>query len=93
MGNVRLPVIGEMFSGNDIKTITINDRFWTMNLCDSTSCVRVISSEGDLVGRASDESWNPDGVRPVIFLKKGKISDLTFTKGDGTLQNPYWLGN
>ena len=98
--NVGLPVIGEMFSGNDIdigtsssksfvdintiENATVSYDYWTMNAADSSGYVTKVSSGGNLTRAAGAES---SGVRPVIFLK----SNLTFTGGDGTAQKPYTL--
>ena len=96
---VGLPTIGEMFSGNDIdmsssnsKTFvnvstienpTVNSYSWTMNRY-SSSYVRRLNYNGDF----NDASFSyTGGVRPVIFLK----SNLTFTGGKGTAENPYTL--
>ena len=99
--NVGLPTIGEMFSGNDIdlgtsttksfvdisrvENATASSSYWTMNRV-SSSYSRLIFDSGDLDGY-NVEPTRTFGVRPVIFLK----SDLTFTGGDGTAQNPYIL--
>ena len=100
--NVGFPVIGEVFTGNDIdlgseKTFvdidtienpTISDYYWTTSF-SSSDWVRHVNS----VGSADDGNPTGDpaddyyGVRPTIFLK----NNLIFTGGDGTAQNPYTL--
>ncbi len=96
---VGLPTVGEMFSGNDIDMSTsnsktfvnvstienpiVNSYYWTMNRYSSSS-VRYVSSDGGLGSTSPSLSY---GVRPVIFLK----SNLTFTGGKGTAENPYAL--
>ena len=100
-GNVGLPVVGEMFSGNDIdvttspKTFvnvntienpTVSDYFWTMNAYD-TSFARGVYDIGVLsyIGPAT-----AFGVRPVVILNAS--SSLTFASGEGTAENPFMLG-
>ena len=99
--SVGLPTVGEMFSGNDIdlstsntKTFvdvatienpTISNYYWTMNRYD-IYLSRIIGASGIL----NDGSKVLDmkyGVRPVLYLK----SNLQFTGGEGTPQNPYTL--
>ena len=98
--SIGLPVIGEMFSGNDIdlstsssKTFvdvntiensTISTSYWTLNRADNSGYVTIINSNGDTGKLAGAES---SGVRPVIYLK----TSLNFTGGYGTAQNPYTL--
>lgn len=91
--NVGLPVIGEMFSGNDInitKYSFVNidtienptnvDYFWLMNIG-----LRYVTNNGALNGSGlSDPSYQ---VRPVMFLK----NNLTFASGEGTAENPFVL--
>ena len=97
--NVGLPMIGEIFSGNDIDLNTANKKifvdintiendsvasfYWTMNRYDSTS-VRSASYYGNYDNRPLTVSL---GVRPVIFIK----NNLSFAGGNGTAQNPYTL--
>ena len=97
--NVGLPMIGEIFSGNDIDLNTANEKkfvdintiendsvasfYWTMNRYDSTS-VRSASYYGNYDNRPLTVSV---GVRPVIFIK----NNLSFAGGNGTAQNPYTL--
>ena len=97
--NVGLPMIGEIFSGNDIDLNTANEKkfvdintiendsvasfFWTMNRYDSIS-VRSASYYGNYDNRPLTVSV---GVRPVIFIK----NNLSFSGGNGTAQNPYTL--
>lgn len=97
-GDVGLPVIGEMFSGNDIEVTTyskifvnaniienptVSDWFWLMNAF-SDSYPRTISSGGDSYGLGLTAVY---GVRPVLFLK----NNLNFTSGEGTAENPFTL--
>ena len=100
--SVGLPIVGEMFSGNDIdlstsssKTFvdvstienpTITNYYWTMNRY-SSSHVRCVSSSGLM---SYSGPANARGVRAVIYLKSG-TSALTFTGGEGTAQAPYTL--
>ncbi len=97
--NVGLPMIGEIFSGNDIDLNTANKKifvdintiendsvasfYWTMNRYNSTS-VRSASYYGNYDNRPLTVSV---GVRPVIFIK----NNLSFADGNGTAQNPYTL--
>ena len=97
--SVGLPTVGEMFSGNDIdmsrsstKTFvniaTIESPtglyYWMMNRYSSSSQLYV-HYYGALSNSLSlGLSY---GIRPVIFLK----SNLTFTGGKGTAENPYAL--
>ena len=97
--NVGLPMIGEIFSGNDIDLNTANKKtfvdintiendsvasfFWTMNRYNSTS-VRSASYYGNYAYSQLTVSL---GVRPVIFIK----NNLSFSGGNGTAQNPYTL--
>lgn len=99
ISNVGLPTVGELFSSNDITlgypsystiydTSTLEDIsastiFWTMNRC-GTSIICGISGNG-YVGKA--ELSNVLGVRPTLYLK----SNLQFTGGSGTAQDPYTL--
>ena len=96
--SVGLPIVGEMFSANDIdlslsstktfvdsdtiENLTISQDYWTMN--SFLPLVRCISLNGDLY---YFENSYESGVRPVIYLKSG----LTFTSGEGTAQSPYTL--
>ena len=96
--NIGLPIVGEMFSSNDINmgstkifvdvdTIENPDasiNYWTMNR-RSSSNVRFISSDGDL---DSDAASSVFGIRPVIYLK---TENLNLTGGKGTAQMPYEL--
>ena len=92
-----LPMIGEMFSGNDIdistssnkvfvdvNTIenpTLTYRMWLINRKDESS----VLGNYDNNQYASSYSTNNLGVRPTMFLK----NKLAFTSGSGTAQNPY----
>ena len=96
---VGLPTVGEMFSGNDIDMSTSNSKtfvnvstienptvsynYWTMNRYSSSS-VHYVNYNGDMSYNSLSYTY---GVRPVIFLK----SNLTFTGGKGTAENPYTL--
>lgn len=100
-GNVGLPVVGEIFSENDIdisastikyfvnsNTIenpTVSSYYWTMNAFSNIN-VRYVE---DINGYTSNSSNinNSYGVRPVIFLKK----NLNFTSGEGTAEKPFAL--
>ena len=64
--------------------LDIKDSFWLGNRYGSSN-VRYVFSNGDL------RDYSPafaSGVRAVI-----KISDITITKGDGTLENNYQVAN
>ena len=100
--SVGLPIVGEMFSGNDIdlstsssKTFvdvstienpTITNYYWTMNRYSSSS-VRHVIIDGSVSYSSPTLST---GVRAVIYLKSG-ASALTFTGGEGTAEQPYEL--
>ena len=77
--NIGLPVAGEIFTGYLI------DYYWTMNRLDSSD-VRY-GGRGIFSWKGHSRS---SGVRAVVYLKSG-TSALTFTGGEGTLQNPYTL--
>ena len=96
-GNIGLPSVGEMFSGNDIdvttssKTFvdinkilnpTLSNYYWLMNAYRS-SHVRDVSYYGHLSGNSP---WNADGVRATWY-----ISDITITGGNGAPSAPYTL--
>ena len=102
--NYGISVIGEMFTGNDIDLNTSSKRFvdantienallsqtyWTMNAYDS-SRVHNVYYYGSM---NCDDTTTVFGTRPVTFLKMGTNSDLTFTSGNGTANDPYILGN
>ena len=100
--SVGLPIIGEIFSGNDIDLGTSSTKtfvdintienptakalYWLMNRFNS-SYVRYISSNGQMSNNSPTTAY---GVRPVIYLKSGP-SALTFTGGEGTAESPYTL--
>lgn len=100
--NVGFPVIGEMFTGNDIdlgaekifvdvNTIENPDlvtAYWTTSF-SSSDWVRHVNSTGaaNYGNPSGDPTDDYYGVRPTIFLK----NNLIFTGGDGTAQNPYTL--
>ena len=96
-GNIGLPSVGEMFSGNDIdvttssKTFvdtnkilnpTLSNYYWLMNAY-SASTVRNVNSYGDL---NYSSPWITYGVRATWY-----ISDITITGGNGTPSAPYTL--
>lgn len=99
-GTVGLPVVGEMFSGNDIdvskstfknfvnvttiENPTAFDSFWFMNAW-STTYVRNMYSDGNSTG---GNTISLSGLRPTLFLK----NNLKFTSGNGTAEHPYRLG-
>ena len=94
-----LPMIGEMFSGNDIDISTSSNKiFVDVNTIENPS----LTNRSWLINRKSDTNVfgvydnvqyaNANisltlGVRPTLFLKK----DLNFNSGEGTAQNPYTL--
>ena len=71
-------------SGEDYSYLNIKDSFWLGNRYSSSN-LRHVFSTGDL---NNDSLSDASGVRAVI-----KISDLTITKGDGTLASNYQAGN
>lgn len=81
--NIGLPVVGEIFTGY------LSSNYWTMNRNSQTGpiSVRFGYNYGYL---SSNTPSNSNGVRAVVYLKSG-TSALTFTGGEGTLQNPYTL--
>ena len=95
-GNIGLPSVGEMFSGNDIdigstKTFvdatkienpTMSGYYWLMNAYNA-SYVRRVSNYGNL---SNISPSNANGVRATWY-----ISDITITGGNGTANNPYFL--
>ena len=97
--NIGLPMVGDIFSGNDIDLGTelfknfidvksvenpyISNSYWLINRQDATM-VRYINHAG---GMGLDSFNSSFGVRPVIFLK----NTLQFTGGSGTAQDPYTL--
>ncbi len=96
-GNIGLPSVGEMFSGNDIdvttssKTFvdtskilnpTLSSYYWLMNAYSSSS-VRNVNNYGYL--NNSSPSYT-GGVRATWY-----ISDITITGGNGTPSAPYTL--
>ena len=97
--NVGLPIVGEMFSGNDIDLSTSNVKTFvdinTIENASSSNSCWTIAKDGDVGIRFIKESGElnfdappyVNGVRPVIFLK----NNLTFTGGKGTAQSPYEL--
>ena len=92
-----LPMIGEMFGGNDIDISTssnkifvdantienpsITDRSWLMNRKSDT----MVFGVHDNVQYTNASISLIYGIRPTLFLKKG----LNFNGGEGTAQNPY----
>ena len=96
--NIGMPTIGEIFTSGDISNNNdsnnygdyienkyVSSYYWTMNNTVNYLSVNSINSYGGIsvLFSSSDEA----GIRPVIFLK----NNLTFTGGNGTLQNPYTL--
>lgn len=95
--NVGLPTVGELFTSNDIdlgtssiKTFvdintienpTVSTDYWVMNKTTESYAGRISSVSDVNIGVIS---YNY-AVRPVIFLK----SNLFFTGGSGTAQDPY----
>ena len=90
-GNIGLPSVGEMFSGNDAKTFvdtskilnpTLNSNYWLMNAYSSSS-VRYVNNNGNLNNHIPSNAY---GVRATWY-----ISDITITGGNGTPSAPYTL--
>ena len=97
-GNIGLPSVGEMFSGNDIdlginstKTFvdaskilnpTMGDDYWLMN-AHNASNVRFVNIGGNL---SYHSPANACGVRATWY-----ISNVAITGGNGTPANPYTL--
>ena len=71
-------------AGGTDSYLDIKDRWWLGNRYDSSS-VRYVSSHGYLNNYAPTNTY---GVRAVI-----KISDITITGGNGTLESNYEAGN
>ncbi len=71
-------------AGSTDHFLDIKDYWWLGNRADSSN-VRNVYYNGDL---RSDSTRAAYGVRAVI-----KISDITITKGDGTLENNYQVAN
>src|SRR5574344_1087553 len=99
-----LPVVGNLFTGNDIDITTTTKTFVDSNIIENSALTNYYltmnARDSVFVRNATDSGslgdYNPSGVygvRPVLFLKKGTSRDLTFTSGDGTANNPYILGN
>ena len=78
--NIGLPVVGDLFTGY------LSNNYWTMN--------RYSSSDVRYGGRSTLANYGDPsdsiGVRAVVYLKSG-TSALTFTGGEGTIENPYTL--
>jgi len=99
-GTVGIPVVGEMFTTNDIdmstsatKTFvnintienpTVSYFYWTMNSNGTSDVYFVSSSKLSDAGAVPTKAY---GVRPVLFLN----NNLTFTGGEGTAENPFTL--
>ena len=96
-GNIGLPSVGEMFSGNDIDVTTsskifvdtskilnpkVSDYYWLMNSY-SESNARYVRNSGFLYYHKPS---NTAGVRSVWYIKNTKI-----TGGSGTANDPYTL--
>ena len=102
--SIGLPIVGEMFSGNDIDMTYPVDgtkTFVDVNTIENPTISygywtmnRYSSSDVRYVdytgslGRINPSSSH--GVRAVIYLKSG-TSAITFTGGEGTAQSPYIL--
>ena len=102
IANVGLPIVEEMFAGNDIDLSSsstkvfvdeniienpiLSSYYWTMNRYN-LSDVRIVSPSGGLNYNNPSSTL---GVRPVIYLKSG-TSTITFTGGEGTPNSPYVL--
>ena len=96
-GNIALPSVGEMFSGNDIdisnsttKTFvdtskienpTISSYYWLMNAYSASNIFYV-----NYDGANNAQPTTPSGVRPTWYL-----SDMTISSGNGTPSEPYEL--
>jgi len=101
IGTVGLPVVGELFTANDIDLSTSTTKdfvnvntienpiasnwYWTMNAY-STSDVRSVNNTGNLNYIGVANAY---GVRPVLYLNAS--SSLTFANGEGTAENPFTL--
>ena len=97
-GNIALPSVGEMFSGNDIdlstsstKTFvdsakienpTVNNYYWLMNAYSSSN-LHSVYYYGGLINGAPTFAF---GVRPTWY-----IPNITITGGNGTPSSPYTL--
>ena len=96
-GNISLPSVGEMFSGNDIdvtagsKTFVntskilnpaLSSYYWLMN-ASSSSYGGIVSFSGVLNGHSPSRTY---GVRSTWYVKNVKI-----TGGSGTANDPYTL--
>ena len=95
-GDIGLPSVAEMFSGNDIdmydnKTFvddskilnpTLYNYFWLMNY-SSTTNVRVLFSNG---GLSEASPTQISGVRPTWYIK-----NMNIVGGSGTANDPYRL--
>ena len=97
-GNIALPSVGEMFSGDDIdvstssskifidstkiENPTVSSYYWLINAFNSSNG-RSVSYIGSL---DSYGPTNADGVRPTWYL-----SNMTIAGGNGTANSPYTL--
>ena len=83
LSNVGLPVLGELFSADNINlsSNSITNNFALMNTYDSKNII-YINSDGVL-----NKTYYTDrtGTRPVIYLR----NNLNITSGDGTENDPY----
>lgn len=101
-GNIGLPVVGEIFSANDIDMVysSNNSRvFVNVNTIENPGVADffwTMNQHGSLYVRTVDGSGDlyvyrlngtRYGVRPVMFLK----NNLNFASGEGTAENPFIL--
>ena len=102
-GNAGLPVVGEMFSGNDIDISTSAEKkfvnglvienppaainFWLMNGRQTSMFMNLSISYEGMVGGNKSMPLAKYGVRPVLFLNH----NLNFISGEGTAENPFTL--
>ena len=100
--SVGLPTVGELFSGNDIDLSSSTTKYFVdVNTIEnptigtyfmmnrSTGTYIWVTASGGQFNQS--DAMIGEGVRPVIFLKLGTTSALTFTGGVGTAQDPYIL--
>lgn len=101
-GNVGLPVVGEIFSGNDIDVPypgVSTKVFVNVNTIENPTAASYFwvmnrystSYERDIYYEGFLGNSNVTeayGTRPVLFLK----NNLTFVSGEGTAENPFILG-
>ena len=107
-GNVGLPMVGEMFSGNDINLTfpaTVPKSFVNTDVIENPTAAEYFwmmnPDSNSNPGRAlllhprGYYTYNPStwGVRPTLFINKGTSDVLTFKSGNGTAEHPYILGD